>query len=158
MYPIAFISLIVGLIGLLITAISKEWLSKNTRIVCAIITAIFLAIGTIICINEGNKEVAVKNQKIPASTKTEKLVSNDECNTYIVKQNQLIYDTRWDVTITVYDPYECIIAQYLVKNDNVFLFNESGISRSHTMTLTWTPWTIEDIEKMENIDVQKYLN
>ena len=49
------------------------------------------------------------------------------------------------------------IARYLVKNETVFLFNEHGVHSSYTMTITLTPWTIEDIEKMDGIEITDYI-
>lgn len=87
------------------------------------------------------------------------LKSNDGGRTYIIQQNVIVNDTLWDITVeekTAFEPVQTV-AYYLIKGETVFLFNEHGVFQNYAMTITLTPWTIEDIERMDGIEITSHI-
>lgn len=91
------------------------------------------------------------------STVTDELVS-DNGITYVIGQHINVNSTQWDVAIHEYDGFH-EIAYYLVLHDTIFLYTTTNNQHydNYAMTITYTPWTIEDIEVMDGIEITDYL-
>lgn len=144
---------------------------KNIKTIFQVISTICIVVSIVaLSFTIFQKDGTVKEYGFQA-VRSNMLKSNDNENKYItlksnngerkydIWQNMVIDNTLWDVVIdegTAHAPFENI-ARYLVKNETVFLFNEHGVHSSYTMTITLTPWTIEDIEKMDGIEITDYI-
>lgn len=91
------------------------------------------------------------------TTVTNELVS-DNGITYVIGQHINVNSTQWDVAIHEYDGFH-EIAYYLVLHDTVFLYTTTNNEHydNYAMTITYTSWTIEDIEVMDGIEITDYL-
>lgn len=150
------VSLIIAAIAIIISLFTEEGTIKSIlRVVCLVGIVAFVLASIFV----SHQEKLIAEEHGIDNIRSDTLKSNDGERNYVIHQNTIINDTLWDITVkeeTAYSPVQTI-AYYLIKGETVFLFNERGISQNYAMTITLTPWTIEDIEKMDGIEITDYI-
>lgn len=150
------VPLIIAAIAIIISLFTEERTIKSIlRVVCLVGIVAFVLASIFV----SHQEKLIAEEHGIDNIRSGTLKSNDGERNYVIHQNTIINDTLWDITVkeeTAYSPVQTI-AYYLIKGETVFLFNERGISQNYAMTITLTPWTIEDIEKMDGIEITDYI-
>lgn len=146
------VPLMITIIAIISLLIEERTIKIILRVIC------FVATVLAIIFSSYQRKLIAEEHGIN-NIRSDALKSNDGERNYVIQQNTIINDTLWDITVkeeTAYSPVQTT-AYYLIKGETVFLFNERGINQNYAMTITLTPWTIEDIEKMDGIEITDYI-
>lgn len=150
------VPLIIAAIAFAISLFTEE---GTIKIILRVVCLVGIVASVLASIFVSHQEKLIAEEHGIDNIRSDTLKSNDGGRNYVIHQNTIINDTLWDVTVkeeTAYSPVQTV-AYYLIKGETVFLFNERGINQNYAMTITLTPWTIEDIEKMDGIEITDYI-